>query len=288
MPPSSRTDANLQVALAGEADANRRYLAYGIRALAEGRADVAQLFFEAAGAETIHALEHLRAMGAVGSTRENLVIAATGEMQEIDVTLPRMIREADEDGRPDAAASFRLALERERHHRDMFRHALRARGFKSVRILKGGLGGWTNARLPVESKSYLPSIGLEIYKNLTLGDLERRTFKAGEIIFKEGADAKGEAFLIHAGSVQIKRVFDGVEKVLSTLGEGELVGELALFREAPRSADAIAATDVELIVINNDRLDWLMQNRPQVAREMVRRLSEWVVRTDRERALSNR
>ena len=63
---------------------------------------------------------------------------------------------------------------------------------------------------------------------------------------------------------------------------------LALFREAPRSADAIAATDVELIVINNDRLDWLMQNRPQVAREMVRRLSEWVVRTDRERALSNR
>jgi len=123
MPPS-RTDANLQVALAGEADANRRYLAYGIRALAEGRADVAQLFFEAAGAETIHALEHLRAIGAVRSTRENLVTAATGEIQEIDVTLPRMIREAEEDGRVDAAASFRLALERERHHRDMFRHAL--------------------------------------------------------------------------------------------------------------------------------------------------------------------
>jgi vacuolar iron transporter family protein len=122
--PSSRTDANLQVALAGEADANRRYLAYGIRALAEGRADIAQLFFEAAGAETIHALEHLRAMGAVGSTRDNLMVAATGEMLEIDVTLPRMIREAEEDGRLDAAASFRLALERERHHRDMFRHAL--------------------------------------------------------------------------------------------------------------------------------------------------------------------
>jgi len=82
------------------------------------------LFFEAAGAETIHALEHLRAMGAVASTRENLVSAASGEVQEIDVTLPRMIREAEEDGRPDAAASFRLALERERHHRDMFRHAL--------------------------------------------------------------------------------------------------------------------------------------------------------------------
>jgi VIT1/CCC1 family predicted Fe2+/Mn2+ transporter/rubrerythrin len=122
----TRTDANLQVALAGEADANRRYLAYGIQALNEGRPDIAQLFFEAAGAETIHALAHLKTMGVVRTTRENLQTAATGEMLEIDVVLPRMIREAEEDGRPDAAASFRLALERERHHRDMFRQALAA------------------------------------------------------------------------------------------------------------------------------------------------------------------
>ena len=122
---NSRTDANLLVALAGEADANRRYLAYGIRALNEGRADIAQLFFEAAGAETIHALNHLATMGAVGTTRENLELAATGEMEEIEVVLPRMIREAEDEGRADAAESFRLALERERHHRDMFRTALK-------------------------------------------------------------------------------------------------------------------------------------------------------------------
>ena len=121
----SKTEANLQVALAGEADANRRYLAYGIQALNEGRPEIAQLFFEAAGAETIHALNHLRTMRAIGSTRENLEHAATGEMLEIDVILPRMIRDAEEEGRPDAAASFRLALDRERHHRDMFRGALK-------------------------------------------------------------------------------------------------------------------------------------------------------------------
>jgi VIT1/CCC1 family predicted Fe2+/Mn2+ transporter len=45
-------------------------------------------------------------------------------VEEIEVVLPRMIRDAEEESRPDAAASFRLALERERHHRDMFRHAL--------------------------------------------------------------------------------------------------------------------------------------------------------------------
>jgi VIT1/CCC1 family predicted Fe2+/Mn2+ transporter/rubrerythrin len=121
---TSKTDANLLVALAGEADANRRYIAYGFQAINEGRPEIAQLFFEAAGAETVHALTHLKTMGAVGSTRENLERAATGEMEEIEVILPRMIREAEEDGRLDAAASFRLALERERHHRDMFRTAL--------------------------------------------------------------------------------------------------------------------------------------------------------------------
>src|SRR5687767_7385649 len=123
---TAKTDANLQVALAGEADANRRYIAYGLQAINEGRPEIAQLFFEAAGAETVHALTHLRTMGAVGTTRENLERAATGEIQEIDVILPRMIREAEEEGRHDAAASFRLALDRERHHRDMFRSALAA------------------------------------------------------------------------------------------------------------------------------------------------------------------
>ncbi len=166
--------------------------------------------------------------------------------------------------------------------------ALRARGYRNVRILKGGLGGWTNARLPVESKSYLPSIGLEIYKNLTLGDLERRRFKAGETICKEGDDAHGEAYLVHVGTVRIRRTFDGAEKTLNTLGEGQLFGEIALFREARRSADAVADTDVELLVIKNERLDWLIRNRPQLTREVVRRLANWVVQTDRERALSNR
>jgi len=144
----SKTDANLLVALAGEADANRRYLAYGIRALNEGRADIAQLFFEAAGAETIHALNHLATMGAIGTTRENLQLAATGEVEEIEVVLPRMIREAEDEGRADAAESFRLALDRERHHRDMFRTALKdfdragvARGAAAVMpVDDGGVG----------------------------------------------------------------------------------------------------------------------------------------------------
>jgi S1-C subfamily serine protease/rhodanese-related sulfurtransferase len=165
---------------------------------------------------------------------------------------------------------------------------LRERGWKNVRILKGGLGGWTNARLPVEGKSHLPSIGLEIYKSLTLGDLERRRFKAGEQIFQEGADARGEAYVVHAGTVEVRRIFDGEERVLGRLGEGELLGEMALFRQAPRSANAFAVGDVELLVIKTERLDWLMRNRPQLSMEIVKRMANWVVQSDRERAMAAR
>lgn len=161
---------------------------------------------------------------------------------------------------------------------------LRQRGYSNVRILKGGLGGWTNARLPVEAKSSLPSIGLEIYKNLTLGDVERRRFKAGEVIFAEGADPHSEAYVVHAGTVEIRRRFNGDERVLNQLGEGQLIGEIGLFRKAPRSASAVAATDVELLIIKNERLEWLIRNRPQLTMELLRRLAEWVVGTDQERS----
>jgi rhodanese-related sulfurtransferase len=165
---------------------------------------------------------------------------------------------------------------------------LQKRGYKRVRILKGGLGGWTNARLPVESKSALPSIGLEIYKNLTLGDLERRRFKPGEIIAKEGDDPRGEAYVVHSGVVEVRRTFDGDHRLLGTMGEGELIGEMSLFRESPRSADLIAQTEVELLFIKNERLDWLIRNRPQLTIEILRRLSNWIVRSDRERTQAAR
>jgi S1-C subfamily serine protease/rhodanese-related sulfurtransferase len=163
-------------------------------------------------------------------------------------------------------------------------HILRARGWKDVRILKGGLGSWTNAGLPVETKGHLPAIGLEIYKNLALGDVERRSFKAGDVIFREGTDARGEAYVVHDGSVEIRKSIDGEHRLLRRHGEGDLFGEIAFFRAGPRSTDAIAASDVELLVIPTERLDWLIHNRPALTREILRRLAEWVVMSDRERA----
>src|SRR5262245_31728092 len=124
MAEGEKTRINLQVALAGEADANRRYTAYGIRALQEGYFEIAQVFFEAAGAESVHAYSHLVALHAIGTTLENLRTAARGETGEIEQMYPRMIAEADAEGDLQAAASFRLALEREKYHQQLFRQAL--------------------------------------------------------------------------------------------------------------------------------------------------------------------
>lgn len=124
MTDETKTNINLQVALAGEADANRRYTAFGIRALQEGHPEVAQLFFEAAGAEAVHAYSLLSALGAIGSTAENLRAAALGETGEIEQRYPRMIAEAEVEGNLQALAAFRLALEREKRHQSTFRRAL--------------------------------------------------------------------------------------------------------------------------------------------------------------------
>jgi CRP-like cAMP-binding protein len=59
---------------------------------------------------------------------------------------------------------------------------------------------------------------------------------------------------------------------------------MALFRKGPRSASAIAASDTELLVIRDERLEWLMRNRPQLTIEVLKELSNLVVATDKERA----
>jgi 3-mercaptopyruvate sulfurtransferase SseA len=49
-------------------------------------------------------------------------------------------------------------------------HKLRKLGFKDVMILKGGLGAWTNAGLPIESRPDISAVGLELYKALAGGN----------------------------------------------------------------------------------------------------------------------
>lgn len=124
----SKTDENLKIAFADESQTYIEYLAYTQKAIDDGMIEIAQIFREAAGAEVVHALTHLKAMNVIRSTEENLRESVEAENLEIMSMYPKFIREAEEDGREDAAVAFRIAYEREKHHRDMFREALKEIG----------------------------------------------------------------------------------------------------------------------------------------------------------------
>lgn len=121
-----KTDENLAEAFAGESQANRKYLAYGSAAEKEGLSQVAKLFRAVAAAETIHAHAHLRAMGGVKATAENLKAAISGEKHEFEEMYPGFLATAEAEGARAAAISMRNALEVEKIHHGLFTEALAA------------------------------------------------------------------------------------------------------------------------------------------------------------------
>jgi rubrerythrin len=120
----SMTDKNLMDAFAGESQANRKYLAFAEKAEKEGRPQAARLFRAAAMAETVHAHNHLRALGGIKSTAENLKEAIGGETHEFESMYPPMIEAARAEGRKDAERSFNYASEVEKIHAALYRKAL--------------------------------------------------------------------------------------------------------------------------------------------------------------------
>ncbi len=120
----TKTERNLWNAIIAEAMANLKYCAYAHKALSEGHPEVAQIFQEVAGAENIHGVNHLQVSGEIKSSLENLRGVIQGEAKEINAVYPRMVRDAVEEGRTDAAETFTMAMDRERHHVEVFSKAL--------------------------------------------------------------------------------------------------------------------------------------------------------------------
>ena len=96
----TNTEKNLWNAIVSEALANLKYNAYAQRAMQEGHPEVAQIFQEVGGAETVHGINHLRVSGDLASTAENLRAIIEGEAQEAATIYPRMIREGPGGGQP--------------------------------------------------------------------------------------------------------------------------------------------------------------------------------------------
>ncbi len=115
------TEQNLQNAFAGESQAHMKYLIFADTAEKEGKMNVARLFRAIAYAERVHAGNHLKVLGGIGSSKENLPVAINGEHFEVEEMYPAYLAEAEKQGEKDAARSTHYALEAEKIHETMYK-----------------------------------------------------------------------------------------------------------------------------------------------------------------------
>ena len=133
----TRTEANLKLAFASEAQANRRYLYFAQKADIEGHVDASAVFRSTAEGETGHALGHLEYLERTGDPVTGLPIATTadalrsaiaGETYEYTDLYPGMAREARDEGFDEIADWFETLARAERSHANRFQKALDALG----------------------------------------------------------------------------------------------------------------------------------------------------------------
>ena len=121
-----KTTEDLQAAFAGESQANRKYLAWAKQADREGHVGIARLFRAVAAAETVHAHNHLRTLGDINSTEENLKAAMAGEHHEVVTMYPDFVSDAKAEEHQGATRSFQWAWEVEQVHEKLYGEALEA------------------------------------------------------------------------------------------------------------------------------------------------------------------
>ncbi len=95
-----------------------------------------------------------------------------------------------------------------------------------------------------------------------------RSYKAGEVIFQEGDPAK-ELFIVKSGKVNIQLG----NRLLDTLPELSIFGEMALIDPAPRSATAVAATDATIVPVDEKQFLFLVSRTPHFALNVMRVLT---------------
>ncbi len=111
---------------------------------------------------------------------------------------------------------------------------------------------------------------------LTGDGIETASFKAGDIIFREGDNAL-ELFVIKSGQVRIQIG----NRTVTELAPDTIFGEMALIDDEPRSATAIALTDVELVPVAEKQFLFLVSQTPYFALKVMRVLANRLRETNR-------
>jgi CRP/FNR family cyclic AMP-dependent transcriptional regulator len=107
-----------------------------------------------------------------------------------------------------------------------------------------------------------------------------RSYERNELLFSQG-EASNELFVVQAGRIAIAtKAPDGRESVLAVLEDGQLFGELPLFDDAPRSADARALSDSQVVVLEYSPVRAVLRERPELLWIAVQLLSQRLRATD--------
>lgn len=102
---------------------------------------------------------------------------------------------------------------------------------------------------------------------------EKRSYRAGTVIFAAGAPGDG-FYVVQSGRVQLTAVVgDNQPRVLATVGPGDFFGEMAVLDDAPRSANALAEIDTAVLFVGRDALLRLLDARPRLALDLIREFS---------------
>jgi CRP/FNR family cyclic AMP-dependent transcriptional regulator len=99
-----------------------------------------------------------------------------------------------------------------------------------------------------------------------------RTFKAGEVVFREGERGL-TMFVVRTGQVRISKRVRAVERTLATLGPGEFFGEMAVLSGRPRTATATAIDEISLLELDDKRFDAMIHSQAEIAARIMKKLA---------------
>jgi rubrerythrin len=119
----TKTLKNLKAGFVAESQAHLRNLAFAMKAEQDGYSQVARLFRAIAEAESVHAFNHFRLLGAASDTQENLESAFERENLAAS-TYPQFIREANEEGNTSVATILGYSRDVEKGHAQLYKKAL--------------------------------------------------------------------------------------------------------------------------------------------------------------------